>query len=332
MKKALFLVLIALTISMHIPSPALAERVSLRIGTGGVTGIYYPTGQNIARLINRLERFTGPDGHLWPISATAELTGGSSANINAVLGGQLELGLAQSDRQYQAVNGLAEWEGDPRQDLRAVFSLYPEALTLCASVSSGIRGILDLKGKRVNIGNMGSGHRQNAIDVLTAVGLDWEKDLHAEQVEAAESPSLLQDGRIDAFFYTVGHPNGNIREATAGAVQVVIVPIEAPGVDQLVGRLPYYTKAVIQAAVHYPKAANRTDVPTIGVKATLIAAESLPEETVYQVVKAVFDHLEEFKGMHPAYALLTKEGMLEGLSAPLHPGAEKYFKEIGLLK
>ena len=189
---------------------AQAKTRFVTIGTGGITGVYYPTGGAISRMINQKRKEYG-------IRCTVEATGGSVFNVNAVMSGDLDFGIVQSDRQYQAWNGMAEWKDKgPRKDLRAVFSIHPESVTLVAAEDSGIRSIQDLKGKRVNIGNPGSGQRQNSIDALTAAGIDYEKDLYVEQVKAAEAPGLLQDGRIDAFFYTVGHPSGAIKEATAG--------------------------------------------------------------------------------------------------------------------
>ena len=198
-----------------------------------------------------------------------------------------------------------------------------------AAVDAGIETIEDLKGKRVNIGNPGSGQRQNSIDALTAVGIDYKTDITAESVKAAEAPGLLQDGRIDAFFYTVGHPNGNIKEATAGARKVSIIPITGSGVDKLIADNPYYAKAIVPISF-YPGAKNDADVETFGVKATFVTSAKVPENVVYAITKEVFDNLEDFKKLHAAYGVLTKDNMLEGQSAPLHPGAEKYYKEAGL--
>ncbi len=324
MRKIGFLAVLSLAIVVGFSTLAIAKTTFVTIGTGGITGVYYPTGGAIAKMVNDKRDVYG-------IRATVEATGGSVFNINAIMSGDLEFGVAQSDRQYQAVKGEAEWEGKPQADLRAVFSIHPESLTLVAGEDSGIKHINDLKGKTVNIGNPGSGQRQNSIDALSAVGLDFEKDLKAEQVKAAEAAGLLQDNRIDAFFYTVGHPNGSIKEATAGARKVRIVAIDGPGIDEMLTKLPYYAKAVVPIE-YYEGAMNKEDTPTFGVKATLVTSAKVPDEVVYAITKEVFDNFEDFKGLHPAYAHLTKESMLEGLSAPLHSGAEKYFKEAGLLK
>ena len=302
-------------------APEAPKTTFVTIGTGGITGVYYPTGGAIARIVNQKK-------DLYGIRCTVESTPGSVFNVNAVMEGDLQFGVVQSDRQYQAVNGLAEWKDKGKQaDLRAVFSIHPESVTLVAAVDAGINSILDLKGKRVNIGNPGSGQRQNAIDALEAVGIDYNSDLNAESINAAEAPGLLQDGRIDAFFYTVGHPSGAIKEAASGARKVRFASIT--GVDALLSKYPYYAKSVIPAKL-YPGAVNQGDIETFGVKATLITSAKIAGDVVYAVTKEVFDNFDEFKSLHPAYAVITKESMLEGLSAEIHPGAMRYFKEAGL--
>jgi len=302
-------------------APEKAKTTFITIGTGGITGVYYPTGGAIARIVNKKKDVYG-------IRCAVESTGGSVFNVNAIMAGDLQFGVVQSDRQFQAINALEEWKDKGKQeDLRAVFSIHPESITLVAAVDADIHDIADLKGKRVNIGNPGSGQRQNSIDALEAVGIDYKTDMNAEGIKASESASLLQDGRIDAFFYTVGHPSGSIKEATAGARKVRFASIT--GVDSLLAKYPYYAKAFIPVKL-YPGAENTENVDTFGVKATFVTSAKVPEDVVYAVTKEVFDNFEDFKKLHPAYAELTKEGMLEGLSAPLHPGALKYYKEVGL--
>ena len=295
------------------------------IGTGGVTGIYYPTGVAICRMINK--KFDE-----YNIKATVESTSGSVFNVNAVLNGDLVFGVVQSDRQYQAYNGLAEWSKYGKQtDLRSLFSVHPESITLIASEKSGIREIKDLKGKRVNLGNPGSGYLQNSRDVLTAIGLAEDQDISAEYVKAVEAPGLLQDERIDAFFYTVGHPNSNIKEATSGRIKVFIVPIRGPGIDKMLKKYSYYAESTI-AHSFYPYALNTEDVATIGVKATFVTSKKVDEDIVYAITKEVFENFEDFKSLHPAYEVLTKKGMLKGLSTPIHKGALKYYRQAGLDK
>ncbi len=293
----------------------------ITIGTGGITGVYYPTGGAIAKIVNKKKDQYG-------IRCTVESTGGSVFNVNAVMAGDLEFGVVQSDRQFQAINGLKEWKDKgPQKDLRAVFSIHPESVTLLAAVDANINSFADLKGKRVNIGNPGSGQRGNAIDALQAAGLDYSKDLKAEEVKAAEAPGLLQDDRIDAFFYTVGHPSGAFKEATSGRRKTQFIAI--PNVEKLTAQFPYYAKSFIPKDL-YPGSANKGNTETFGVKATFVTSAKVPDAVVYAITKEVFENFEDFKKLHPAYQVLTKKGMLAGLSAPIHPGAMKYYKEAGL--
>jgi TRAP transporter TAXI family solute receptor len=300
-------------------------RTFVTIGTGGVTGVYYPTGGAISRMVNKKSGKYG-------IKATVESTAGSVYNINAVLSGDLEFGVAQSDRQYQAYNGLAEWaQKGPQKDLRAVFSIHPETITLIATEASGVKTIRDLIGKRVNIGNPGSGQLQNSKDVLVSSGVSLDS-IKAEQVKAVEAPSLLQDEKIDAFFYTVGHPNGNIKEATSGRIKVNIIPITGPGIDNLLAKHSYYAEAAIPAKF-YPNTGNvEKYIYSVGVKATFVTSSKLDELIVYAITKEVFENLDEFKKLHPAYVALNNRNMLQGLSAPIHKGALMYYREADLIK
>ena len=324
MKKLSLFLTVILVLSLALFSCGKGKSKYATIGTGGVTGVYYPTGGAISKMINAKSDTYG-------IRTSVESTGGSVYNINAVLSGDLEFGIAQSDRQFQAMKGLAEWKDKGEQKkLRSVFSIHPEALTCVASVKSGINTIKDLKGKKVNLGNPGSGQLENSKDALEAFGMT-EKDLKAEHIKAVEAAGLLQDERIDAYFYTVGHPNGSVKEATSGRIKVKVVEIAGKELDALIKKDPFYARAVIEMK-NYPSAANKKDVNTIGVKATLVTSSDVSADVVYAITKEVFENLEEFKKIHPAFSVLTKENMLEGLSAPLHPGAVKYFKEAGLDK
>ena len=326
MRRSTFILIAVVALSLTVvglgPAPAIAKTKFYTIGTGGVTGVYYPTGGAIARIVNAKKKD-------YKMRLTVESTGGSVFNINAIMAGDLEFGVVQSDRQFQAINGMAEWKDKGNQkNLRALFSIHPESITLCAAVDAGINSMQDLKGKRVNIGNPGSGQRQNSIDALTAAGIDFEKDIQAESLKAAEAPGMLQDGRIDAFFYTVGHPSGAFKEATSGTRKVKFIPIELP--DSFYEKFPYYAPSMVPVVGNYPGAENTEDVPSFGVKATFVTTSKIPEKDVYNVVKEIFENFDSFKKLHPAYAVLTKENMLEGLSAEFHPGALKYYKEAGL--
>jgi uncharacterized protein len=308
------------------PSSLRAEDVFITIGGGDLSGVYFPAGLAIAKMLNHKR-------HEYGIRATVEATAGATFNLNAIIAGYLEFGLTQSDKQYQAVNGLAEWtEKGPQSELRAVFSLHHETVTLVAAVDAGLRIIADLKGKRVSTGNPGSSQHRIVIDALKAFGLEPSRDISLLNVMASEAPALLQDNRIDAYFFTVGHPSETIRKARSGERQVRIIPISGPAIDQLVAKNIPYVRATIPVKQLYPDAVDQADVATFGVIATLCTSSRVSADVVYAVTKEIFENLELFRRQHPAFNQLTKAGMLEGLSAPLHPGALRYFQETGLIK
>ncbi len=322
-KLALLLLLACGAAALWTAEAAPAVRGFVTIGTGGVTGVYFPVGKAIAKLVNAQEAIYG-------LRVTVESTSASVFNINAVLNGDLDFGVAQSDRQYEAYEGLTEWQAKgPQKDLRSVFSLHAETYFLVASQGSGIKGYPDLKGKAVAVGNPGSGTLQNSKDILAAYGLSLEDLGKAEGLKASESAKVLQDGRIDAFAYTVGNPAGLIKEATSGRSLVRFLPVTPAALARLLKAHPYYVKAVIPVAF-YPMGLDKADVPTFAVKATLVTRAQLPDHVVYALTKTVFTNLAEFKKLHPALSGLTAKEMLEGLSAPLHPGALQYYKEAGL--
>jgi TRAP transporter TAXI family solute receptor len=327
MKKVLIFMLIlavALVFGFGAVDTCTAKTRFVTIGTGGVTGVYYPTGGAIGKIVNKKKKE-------YNLRVTVESTGGSVFNVNAIMAGDLEFGIVQSDRQYQAMNGIKDWaDKGPQKKLRAICSFHPESIVLVAGDDTGIDKFMDIKGKHVNIGNPGSGQRGNSTDAMKACGIDWEKDMRAEGLKADESAKMLQDGRIDAFFYTVGHPNGSIKEATSGKRKVHFVPVEGECIDTLVAKWPFYAKAYVPMKF-YPMATNKADANTFAVKATFCTSADVPDDIVYAITKELFDNLDDFKKLHPAYGVLTKENMLEALSAPIHPGAMKYYKEAGLM-
>lgn len=304
-----------------------AKEVYITIGGGDFTGVYFPTGLAIAKMINERR----PAYH---IRATVESTPGSVFNLNAIMAGFMEFGLTQADKQYQAVNGLDEWaKKGPQKELRSVFSIYHEPLTLVAAVDAGIKSIADLRGKRVSLGNPGHSQRRIVVDALETTGLDPKRDFLPLTVPADDAPALLEDDRIDAYFFAVGHPSETIRKALSGKRKTRIIPISGPGIDKLVADKSFYTKSRIQVRQLYPGLKEpQEDVDTFGVNATLCTSISVPEEVVYSLMSVVFENFDEFRRQHPALAYLTKEGRLKGLSAPFHPGAQKYFREVGLMK
>lgn len=302
---------------------ASAQQTFIAIGTGGVTGVYYPTGGAICRLVNRGRAEHG-------IRCGVESTGGSVFNINAIRGGELEFGVAQSDWQYHAFNGTSRFEENGAfEGLRAVFSVHPEPFTVVARADAGISTFDDLKGKRVNLGNPGSGQRATMDVVLEAKGWTAGDFALAAELQAAEQSQALCDNNIDAMIYTVGHPSGSIQEATT-ACDSVLVNVDGPEIQKLIEDNSYYRAATIPGGMYR---GNDNDTMTFGVGATFVTSADVPDEVVYEVVKAVFENIDQFKGLHPAFANLDpKEMASDSLSAPLHPGAEKYFREAGLIE
>ncbi len=304
-------------------APASAGTKFISIGTGGITGVYYPTGGAICRLMNKRRKETG-------IRCSVESTGGSIYNINAIRNGELEFGVAQSDWQYHAYNGTSKFKDKgPFKELRAVFSIHPEPVTIVARNDAGVNTILDLKGKRVNIGNPDSGTRGTWEVIEKALG--WKRsDLKlAAELKSAETGQALCDNKIDAYFWLVGHPSALTQETLASCASH-LVNARAPKLDELVKSKPYYSFAEIPAGM-YP--GQDKAVPTWGVRATLVTSAKVPEDVVYNLVKSVFDNFDAFKKLHPAFGHLTEKEMISAsLSAPLHPGAVKYYKERGWMK
>ncbi len=304
-------------------APAAMAEEFITIGTGGVTGVYYPTGGAICRLVNKGRKDHG-------VRCSVESTGGSVYNINTIREGELEFGVAQSDWQYHAYNGTSKFEENgPFEGLRAVFSVHPEPFTVVARADSGIKTFEDLKGKRVNIGNPGSGQRGTMEVLMEAMGWTTGDFALATELKAAEQSAALCDNQIDAMVYTVGHPSGSIQEATT-ACDSVLVEVAGDVVNKLVEENSFYRTATIPGGMYR---GNDEDTKTFGVGATFVSSDQVSEDAVYAVVSSVFENFEDFKGLHPAFANLDpKEMASAGLSAPLHPGAEKYYKEKGLIE
>ena len=299
---------------------AKAQQTFVTIGTGGVTGVYYPTGGAICRLVNKGRKDHG-------IRCSVESTGGSVYNLNAIRGGELDMGVAQSDWQYHAYNGTSKFKDQgPNTDLRAVFSVHPEPFTVVARADAGIKEFADLKDKRVNIGNPGSGQRGTMDVVLGALGWTTDDFSLASELKSSEQAQALCDNKIDAMIFTVGHPSGSIKEATTSC-DSVLVNVTGPEIDSLVNDNSFYRKATIPGGMYKGTADNTT---TFGVGATFVSSSAVAEDTIYNVVKAVFDDFADFKRLHPAFKDLKESEMIkDGLSAPLHDGAAKYYKEKG---
>ena len=325
MKKINFLsgaIAAAVFSSLMVSAPVIAADQYVTIGTGGVTGVYYPTGGSICRLVNKDRASHG-------VRCTVESTGGSVYNINTIRAGELDLGVAQSDWQYHAYNGTSKFaDAGAFTDLRAVFSVHPEPFTVVARADSGIRDLMDLKGKRVNIGNPGSGQRGTMEVLMEALGWDKSTFALASELKSSEQSKALCDNKIDAMVFTVGHPSGSIKEATTSC-DSVLVNVTGSAVDGLVANNDFYRTATIPGGMYN---GNPDDTVTFGVGATVVSSTAVSDHVIHSIVKGVFENFDAFKKLHPAFANLKKAEMIQdGLSAPLHNGAVKYYKEAGLM-
>lgn len=323
-KSFLYSAMAAAALAVTLPgASAFAQQKFVTIGTGGVTGVYYAAGGAICRLVNK-------DRAKHNIRCSVESTGGSVFNVNTIKAGELDLGFSQSDVQYNAYKGEAQFKsGGAYGDLRAVFSVHPEPFTVLARKELNAKTLADMKGRRFNVGNPGSGTRASMEQLLGAMGWKMGDFSLAAELKADEHGPALCDGKIDGFFYGVGHPSANIQDPTTSC-GARLLSVTGPAVDQLVASRPYYARVTIPGGL-YPN--NPDPAQTYGVLATVVASSKTPADTVYQVVKAVFDNFDEFKKLHPALAHLSPENMVkDGNSAPLHDGAVRYYKEKGWIK
>ncbi|WP_419766394.1 MAG: TAXI family TRAP transporter solute-binding subunit [Arcobacter sp.] len=316
MKKSILSLLLLSILSIQ-----LFAREFITIGTGGVTGTYYPAGGAICRILNKIKKQTD-------VLCTIESTNGSVYNINSIIKAELDFGIAQSDIVYDAFKGIGKFERNQVPKLRSVMAIYPELFTLVSRKDANINGIMDIKGKRINLGAAGSGNEATAQTLFNALGIKKSELAYAGMSKVGVMPDELKDSRVDGYFYMVGHPTANIK-FISDYIDVKLVPITGNKLDKLVEKYPYYTQDVIPANTYK---GNPKDVPTFGVKAVLVTTSDTNDEIVYALIKQVLENFELFKKSHPAFLHITKESLLKGLSAPLHESAKKYYKEVGLIK
>ncbi len=303
------------------PTATAQDRTFVTIGTGGVTGVYYPTGGAICRLVNKAQAEHN-------IRCTVESTAASVYNINAVDKGELSFGITQADWEYHARQGTSKFaEQGPMEKLRAVFSLHAESITVVARADSGINGYEDFKGKRVNVGDPGSGALATNEMLFERYGMSFDDLALAAKLKSAEQAAALCDGKIDAYAWIVGHPSAGVSEATS-TCDAKHVPVQGPVIDKLIEEKPFYSKTTVPGGMYE---GNPESTPTFGMRAVLVTSSDVSENVVYHLTKAVFENLDEFRAMHPALANLDKKAMVtQGILAPVHRGARQYYKEAGL--
>ncbi|AQW81297.1 TRAP transporter solute receptor, TAXI family [Campylobacter pinnipediorum subsp. pinnipediorum] len=309
-------------VSILLSAIALSSMVNAKefisIGTGGMTGTYYPIGGAICRLINKDPK----------IKCSVQSTGGSVYNLNNVLKKELTFGFVQSDVVYDKYNGTGKFKDMGDNKLRSVMAIYPELLAFVVSKESGIKNIVDLADKKYNVGNPGSGNEVTTLAVFDAKKFDVSKLAYRGVLTAQECPHALKDKKIDGYSFMVGHPTANITDA-ANSLPIDILDISGDDIDDMIKQYPYFAKGVIPKGTY--EGVDR-DVNSVGVKAVLVATESTSNNAVASVVKSIIENFDEYKSLHPALKSVTKESLLEGLSAPLHPAAEAEFKKAGILK
>tara|TARA_A100001011_G_scaffold400487_1_gene515422 strand:+ start:5568 stop:6572 length:1005 start_codon:yes stop_codon:yes gene_type:complete len=302
------------------------------IGTGGPTGVYFQTGNAICKMLHKSAisaEHGRKKGTAKAYRCTAPSTGGSNYNIGQIKEGEFQFGVAQSDWQFHAVNGSSKWEGKQFSDLRAVFSVHNEPFQIWARKKAKVKDFKGLKGKVVNIGNPGSGQRGTMEELMKAMGADNSMFKSVTELTSSEQVKALCDGKIDAFGYSVGFPNGAMEQAATCAAKAMPINLTGGPVQGLIDGADYYAKAVIPKGTY---TGQKKDATTFGVKATVVTSANVSDELVYLVTKAVFENFDSFKSQHPAFGFLEKKNMIkDGLSAPLHPGAVKYYKEAGLM-
>ena len=309
-----------LCVAFVVPMSAMADEEIL-IGTGSRDGVYYYAGKAICRIVN-----TKVKG----VSCEVVSTAGSLYNLSNVRDGGLDIGIAQSDWQYHAVKGTGpvKFMDGAFRNLRALFSLHAEPFTLVVRRDAGITRLDEIVGHRINIGNPGSGQRATMKVVMRAMGWSKRDFGLVTELNASEQSFALCNNRIQAMVYTVGHPNASVSKAVK-LCNAAIATVDGPTIDKLVADNPYYAYTDIPGGL-YP--GIETPVRTFGVKATVVASSDLSEDTVYKIVRALFDNFDKFRKLHPALNALRPEQMVrDGISAELHKGAEKYFRENGLL-
>ena len=291
-----------------------------RIGTGGTAGTYYPVGGMIANAVSQPGK----------IIATAQASNGSLANVTAVGSGQMEAGFTQSDVATWAYTGTGAFEGKPKiGDLRLIATLYPEDIHLVVKKNSGIKSVADLKGKRVALDEPGSGTLVDARLVLAAWGIK-ESDIKPEYIKPNQAGDKLKDGSLDAFFFVGGAPAGAIAELASSGAGIALVPLGGPQAQALLKSSPWFSAHHIDAGTYKDVAA----VDTLAVSAQLVTSAKLDTDTVYQITKALYSEPTQkaLQAGHAKGKFITKENAVKGAGIPFHPGAEKFYKEAGLLK
>ncbi len=315
--KKLTVVLVALLLATTmIFAGGKKENTNFILATGGTSGTYYSFGGALANIWNtKIEN----------MNVTAQSTGASAENLRLISKGDAEFAIVQNDVMDYAYKGIDLFAGEKVSGLATIGTLYPEVVQIAATKESGIKSVADLKGKRVSVGDLGSGVEFNAKQILEGYGMTFD-DIKKSNLSFKESGDGLQNGQLDACFVTAGVPNAALQELAISA-GLVLVPVTGAEADAICAKYGYYTKTTIPGGTY--KGADE-DVPALAIKATLAVSESLSEDIVYNITKAMFENTSELALSHAKGKEISAEAAITGVSVPFHPGAVKYYKEIGL--
>ncbi|MCF8106375.1 MAG: TAXI family TRAP transporter solute-binding subunit [Desulfohalobiaceae bacterium] len=315
-----FALALALSFALSSSTALAKKRRFVSIAAGWVTGAYFPMAGAISRVaFNNLQDKN--------IKVTAESSGASVANANLIATENTDFAILQNDIASYAYNGKKGIFDEPVSNIRGVACLYPEHIQVVVRKDAGIESVADLKGKRVAVGPIGSGTTENCKQILSAWGLSLDDLGEAQQLTASQSADYLKDGRLDAAFFTVAVGAAVIKD-TATIIDAAILPISGPRVDKLIEKYPFYAKQKVAGGSYK---GNPDDVPTVSVMAMLSVRENLDDDLVYSIVKAMYSNLDQIHKAHAKFKDLSVEGALDGMSIPLHPAAERFLKEEGVL-
>lgn len=301
-------------------SYAQVQKITANIGTGDIKGGLYPLGISVGKILNMNAKIHG-------VQPNVTATDGSVYNINAVISGELTIGLAEADTQYRAYNGLGEWEGAPQLELRALFSLTPEYIQLIVSEKSKIKTLMDLKGKKINAGLDGSGAKEDALAVMASYNFD-NTTTEISSLSLSDSIPMVQDGRLDGFFITSIYPVAAIEELSSAAKTRLI---DIAGADKLLYKYPDYKIGFLPKSA-YPRTTNPNDPKTVSVMTTLVTSGKTSNYTAYIIAREIFENIEILRTLHPSLKNIDVKEMLKYNTAPIHPGAMRYFQDKGLLE
>ena len=297
---------------------AFAAPMRLTLATGGTAGTYYPLGGALAQIIGEKSGV---------VSITAQATGATGENLNLLGTSEVEMALVQNDLSHYAYNGLEIYEGNKVDNFKAIARLYPEIIHVVAQGGSGIKTMGDFKGKKVSVGASGSGNEANCRQIYEFYDLTYENTTPLF-ISYAETTNHFKDRQVDAFVYTTGVPSPSILEIVT-MQEAVFVPIDGPTRDKIIEKYPFFAPEVIPANSYQ---GQTEDVGTVAVQCILVVRDDIPEDIVYAMTKALFENLDTLGAAHAKGKEITLERALAGLTVPLHPGAEKYFKEVGVVK